>query len=230
MGSSTAQPLMLMQQLTMCSPWSRLSWKTSEEVVETHHPVAFIVYGRCGANPHPLWVHCGRRLVPLGGGTREAANARLPGLLWRIWIAALGLLALCFGPPKAQMLIMMTGVVHVTNDTHQFCVSEYMNGVSFVSICWHAETNRVSPWDEQHRRNDKGQKSRSQDDGNNHHGQQRACKHPGKRVKWSNTSCSCRGNRHSLSLQLKPFSPNEHLKEAPAGLRYRQWHTLEFIS
>lgn len=72
MGSSPAQPLMLMQQLTM--------W-TSEEVVQTHQPVAFFVYGRRGATPHPLWHLYGRRLVPLGGGPREAANARLPGLL-----------------------------------------------------------------------------------------------------------------------------------------------------
>lgn len=230
MGSSTAQPLMLMQQLTMCSLWSRLSWKTSEEVVQTHQHVAFFVYDQCGANPHPLCHLYGRRLVPLGGGTREAANARLPGLLWQIWIAALCLLALCFWPPKAQMLIIITGIVHVTNDTHHFCVSEYINGALFVSICWHAETKRVSPWDEQHRRNDKGQQSRSQDDGNNHHGQQRACEHTSKRVKRCNTGGSCRGNRHSPSLQLKPFSKNPHLKEAPAGFHYRQWHTVKFTS
>lgn len=79
----------------------------------------------------------------------------------------------------------------------------------------------VSPQD--NKRNDTGQDSCSQDDRHDHRGQQRACKHTRKGVKWSKTNGSCRrtGNRHSPSLQLRPLSPNGHLKEPTECSGYR---------
>lgn len=64
--------------------------------METHQSVAFTAYSRCGASLHVLCHLYGGRPIPFGGGTREMANARLPGLLWRIWFAAYGVFALCF--------------------------------------------------------------------------------------------------------------------------------------